>query len=431
MMSKTLAVTSIILAALGCAYSACGKKDGDDPEGDGSESPIGTLAIDASALNQVTRSSIQTLPTINTAGALNPGTLALSFLSLRQSLTSEVPVGEKSLQDLFAFQCWNRAEDDYGKHNSCPEPLYAAVEAGNIETIPGDTKHYYEFGHFSLLGMIFHAQVDSKAIFAKESTAAKIIPSSLEYQATRSYDGNPVSGGAGDKYVVRFPAGYDRYAGSSGDGRHYFWNDSLARAKQKRFLAMMWYKMINSTQNGGGPQTYLSMDSAGTTPRVFALNQVMSYTSSSREGFRMVLLMNFETNRFVYKGGAWGTLGNYDAGVMTLAGSGGFDFSSRSWKDGAYFARFSNGTEYCIDSKRQAVIATEMSQECNVVSGYFSNSTDFIVSEFLGLNETETEDLMPLLEILKTSATLTSDQTPQGTDDAKNIFDTVTFQRAD
>jgi hypothetical protein len=427
-----IVAVALLIPNVSCKNSANSAKD--------SDSGTGRLALSTEPVGQVTTQSLTTLPLINTPGAANPGTLVIGTPSLQLNDGATGVVGgaidNRSLQSLFAFHCWNRAEDNYGYWNFCPKPIYSAVEAKALPQISGDTKLMYEFGHFSLLGMIFHAQRDTQNIFAMEASGVKLEPTSLSFLATRDYAGGAISGGVGDKFLMRFASGYDSYAGSSGDGKHYFWNYAAASASsaaQKHFLAMIWYKMVNSTEIGGGAQTFIAVGDDGVTPRIFAINQVMSDTRNANEGSRMVLIMNFENNNFLYKGTSHGSLSEQFYSTV-IAGKGGFDYDSSTWKEGAYFADLSGSTVWrgCVDSKSQTLIADTVGvEQCQFVAGFFNGDDNFAAADFLALNEQERLELSEMLGMFSDAAPLTKEQTPRGRDEAANIFDSVTFTKVE
>ena len=404
----------------------------------------GTLSVGEDVPVNITELSLGSLPTINEAGVSNPGTLALEAslnlgifaLQTQTGPTVGQPVDNTNIQSLFALECYWDLETD----NWCPDEITKGLKDGTIPVYGGPNAGGdapYWFSNFSILGIIHHAEAYFGGAYQKSDVANKIVPDSLKGFATKDYDGSAITRTEAKGYVIDIPNLYDSiYQATDGDeGMHYIFN---SRAKEDgRYSSIPWAKFLEShdsynQRNTGGGQSYLTMKEDGKTPHIYAINQVMSYSNSTNEGFRMILMINYETNHFLFKSGSTNSIGRY---ATVVAGKGGFDASTASWLDGAYYAQDlldgSIGWEACVDNKTQNVLGTAVTQtQCQFVKAMFTEAETFDPAQFLQLTAGEKTDLVNFLAFFNDNSEIPASEIPGGGEDAASFPDEYTYTEA-
>lgn len=373
---------------------------------------------------KLTEASLGALPTINEKGKANPGTLQVST-NLWQSQQVGEAVNDTTIQSLFALECYWDVEKD----NACPDAITEGLKNGSIPVYdPSDTSGSfpYWYSNFSILGIIHHAEAYFKYPYEYADEVKKIDPDTLIYRATIDYKGEAVTQGEPGKYLIEIPGIYNAYVEDSGSNSGYkylaYWPDTLDGRLSAVFFPNKQQK------NTSFAQSHLTFEDDNETPRIYAINQVMPYPDNAGEGFRMILIVNYKTDRFLFVSASTNSMGRYDA---LVAGQGGFDAETSTWKQGYYFARTffdsSSNWQGCVDSKTQTVVSLDVNaSQCASVKGLFDSATAFDPAEFLQLNAQEKTDLVNFLAFFD-GQLIEAEQIPNEADVGRHIPDKLEF----
>ncbi len=444
-------------------------KDGDNNnQGEETESSD-TLVLSIDIPVDATEMSLASLPSINEAGKENPDELSASTLALplvsnlvdisnnnsngnsndNQSSTENSddylqsyigkPISYPGIQKMFAFQCWGKSDfkkKDNTYANYCPDaikdkigsefiPQKKANEKSNISS-----RLAYEFTSYSLLGLIFQAETTAKAGFKLADKATKIDPKSIVLKAERDYDYKPITAEKPGKYVIDMLTSYDLHYTDFKTSRGYLLNSNAE--EEGEYMILPWNLRDGKCKTCGASvyQSWMKLDKSKEKAKLFAINQFVASSEKQNYGFRHILLINFETDHFLLKAG-WNESGHNS---KVIAGKGGFDFTTGTWKEGAYYTFIKDPGSgapdlgYCVDSKSQLLLSYDVTHEkCSFVADFFENASSFDPATFLSLTEEEAKKLSPFLELFKNSDGLTADQIPKGKTDIPNLFDEVEF----
>jgi hypothetical protein len=271
-------------------------------------------------------------------------------------------------------------------------------------------------------GMVWWASAGSSGEGTVVPNAAPTFVSTTGVGAVAATDG------VADKYVVPVTGLYDRVGTNSSEHKYDLWRSNAAADGRYAALSVRKGYDASSTIMSDIFQTLVSRDMTTKTARTMAFNQVqISYSSDSSGSLasRAILLVSFVNKKFVIKS-------REGTGYLIVAGSGGFDFSTGLWLEGAYMARVlgtgdgDSEQTVCVDSKTQLVkgIGTDAT-ECQAIAGFFTDSASFDMGDYLGLNAQEKTDMAGYLAFFANDTALTAEQTPMSSDDQKHFADSV------
>ncbi len=309
---------------------------------------------------------------------------------------------EYSVKQYFAYEC------RMGDVSYCPE---------NLEL---KDKFDHKFTTTTLIGQIYHAEMyaqgipmiiekstpteEKKVTFVAETTAEKVPDTT----------GNPYQYiyNMGTEYDYVYREDYDSYPS------YYAFNED-----EGAYSLSVVKKFVESKDFGDQNfilQIYISQNEESDS-RVLALNSpsISSQTKSSSNGARVILLVNFETRRFISK---------YRSGdnQLIIIGQAGRDLTTGELLEGYFYSKVKQGdNEFmaCWNNQSESIVDDE---NCATEKGLLNGSFDVV--SYMGLNSQEETDLVEFTSELSNGKCIADNKLPLKLEDLKNFPDKVKIE---
>lgn len=252
--------------------------------------------------------------------------------------------------------------------------------------------------------------------------------------STTGYENAPASGGDPSKFIIPVTGLYDAYemeTDNVNNARISIFHQHGAQDGHYAYVTFRKNAHLNGITMNDIFQVFVEMQSDLKTMHVMGFQ----VTNIGLEATRNILLINFEKNTFLLK---FANLSISNTGeaytdpetYLVAAGTGGLDFATGLWREGAYFVKakdrhFDLVWSACVDNKTQTVKSLDIATatECASVKNLFQDNGIFNPADFLDLTETEKTDLAGFLAFFSDSQPLTKGLLPQSLDDVKHLPD--------